>query len=48
MSHDPQIRDFEKRIAADERTDQKNLNHVIKDMKNSEKNYQKAIKVCTQ
>ncbi|EKM59448.1 uncharacterized protein PHACADRAFT_191806 [Phanerochaete carnosa HHB-10118-sp] len=44
MSTDPQIRDFEKRIAQDARTDQKNLDHVVKDLKNAEKAHQKAIK----
>lgn len=45
MSADPQIRDVEKRIAAEEHTDQRNLDHVMKDLKTSEKTYQKAIKV---
>lgn len=45
MSADPQIRDMEKRISQEERTDQKNLDHVIKDLKNAEKAHQKAIKV---
>lgn len=46
MSTDPQIREMEKRIAQEARTDQKNLDHVIKDLKTTEKNHQKAIKVC--
>ena len=33
------------RIAQEARTDQKNLDHVIKDLKNAEKAHQKAIKV---
>ena len=45
MATDPEIRTFEKRIAQEARTDQKNLDHVIKDLKNAEKAHQKAIKV---
>ena len=45
MSTDPQIRNMEKRIAQEARSDQKNLDHVIKDLKNAEKAHQKAIKV---
>ncbi|GJE84922.1 hypothetical protein PsYK624_009980 [Phanerochaete sordida] len=44
MATDPEIRTFEKRIAQEARTDQKNLDHVIKDLKNAEKAHQKAIK----
>lgn len=46
MSTDPQIREFEKRIAQEARKDERNLNHVIKDLKTAEKNHQKAIRVC--
>ncbi|KIP09185.1 hypothetical protein PHLGIDRAFT_18701 [Phlebiopsis gigantea 11061_1 CR5-6] len=44
MSSDPQIRDVEKRIAQEARQDERNLNHVIKDLRVAEKNHQKAIK----
>lgn len=42
---DPQVRQFEKRIAEDARVDQKNLDHAIRDLKNAEKTHMKAIKV---
>lgn len=45
MSTDPHVRDLEKRIAQEARSDQRNLDHVVKDLKTAEKNHQKAIKV---
>ena len=48
MSTDPTIREFEKRISNEAKSDQKNLDHAIRDLANAEKAHQKAIKVsCT-
>ena len=48
MSTDPTIREFENRIANEAKSDQKNLDHAIRDLANAEKAHQKAIKVsCT-
>ena len=47
MSTDPQIRQFEKRIADEEHMDQKNLNHAIRDLKSAEKTHMNAIKVSS-
>ncbi|KAI0092451.1 hypothetical protein BDY19DRAFT_990171 [Irpex rosettiformis] len=44
MSTDPTIREFERRIANEAKSDQKNLDHAIRDLKNAEKTHQKAIK----
>ncbi|PSR73469.1 hypothetical protein PHLCEN_2v10761 [Hermanssonia centrifuga] len=44
MSTDPQMRQVEKRIAEEERLDQKNLDHSIKDLKNAENMHQRAMK----
>ncbi|KAI0770742.1 hypothetical protein BC629DRAFT_1595691 [Irpex lacteus] len=44
MSTDPTIREFERRIANEAKTDQKNLDHAIRDLKNAEKSHEKAIK----
>lgn len=45
MSTDPTIRELERRIANEAKTDQKNLDHAIRDLKNAEKSHEKAIKV---
>ena len=45
MSTDPQMRQFEKRIADEARVDQKNLNHAMRDMKGAEKTHLGAMKV---
>ncbi|KAI0698619.1 hypothetical protein BC835DRAFT_1334061 [Cytidiella melzeri] len=44
MSADPTIREVEKRIASETKTDQKNLDHSIRDLKHAEKAHQNAIK----
>ncbi|KAI0347501.1 hypothetical protein BDW22DRAFT_1321865 [Trametopsis cervina] len=44
MSTDPTIREFEKRIATEAKSDQRNLDHAIRDLKNAEKAHQNAIK----
>lgn len=45
MSSDPTIREFERRIATEEKADQRNLDHAIRDLKNAEKSHEKALKV---
>lgn len=45
MSQDPTIRQFEKRISNEARADQKNLDHVIKDLSGAETTHNKSIKV---
>ncbi|KAI0796487.1 hypothetical protein C8Q75DRAFT_741281 [Abortiporus biennis] len=46
MSKDPQIRQIEQMIANEARSDQKNLEHAIKDVKAGESTHNKSVKAA--
>ncbi|KAI0080696.1 hypothetical protein K474DRAFT_1589184 [Panus rudis PR-1116 ss-1] len=46
MSQDPAIRQIEKQIATEARSEEKNLQHAIKDLESAEKTHNKSIKAA--
>lgn len=46
VSENPDVREVEKVVAKEARTDQKNLDHAITDLSHADKSHNKSIKVC--